>query len=157
MADTDSLLAERHPAPDLNKHGEEFFPFFAEAALPTVPCHPEEDGYFGGTFGKPVEFEYVFEMETNRDADTPKALKVIRENVVGTLVADTFPQVCGIHKRKLRDKKQFIEASKVNGFWFDSLPKLDLEGTYLLFSVIKLNSNTKSYFFFCYLFSFLAS
>lgn len=148
MADTDSLLAERHPAPDLNNRGEEFFPFFTEAALLTAPCHPEEDGYFGGTFGQPVEFEYVFEMETNRDADTPEALKVIRENVVSTLVADTFPQVCGIHRRQLRDRKQIIGASKVNGFWFDSLPKLDLDSTYLLLPVFKLQSNIESHFLF---------
>ena len=129
-----TLLEIRHRPPDLDRVADSVYPEFSESALLSSPCNPEEDGYFGGTFGDPVVFEYVFELETSIDADTPRALDVIRNHVVDVVVTDTFPQLCAVHRRRLRESRQ-AKQSQITGFKFDKLPQIDLEGT--KFSLIR--------------------
>jgi hypothetical protein len=120
-----SPLADiRHKPPLLDRSAD--YSEFSESSLLTTPCSPEEDGFFGGTFGQPVEFQYVFEMEISSDGETSKALDAIRNHVVDAVVIDTFPQLCGATRRRLGEI-ELTQRSKITGFRFDKMPILDLD------------------------------
>ena len=127
-----SLLDKRHSPPSLDREAGSIYGEFSESALLSTPCNPEEDGYFGGTFGDPVEFQFGFEMETSVDAETPKALDIIRNHVVDMVVTDTFPQLCGSESRQLRGRSSTKpkQQSKVTGFHFDKMPRMDFDGAF---------------------------
>jgi hypothetical protein len=108
-----------------------------ESALMVTPCQPAKTGYFGGTSGIPVLFEYAFEMESTATANIQQALLMIGESVISEVVSDTFPQLCGT-QRSLQEvqeaegdnEKQEIQnpRSHVTGFKFGSTPQIDLDG-----------------------------
>ena len=82
-------------------------------ALMKSPCRPELDGYFGSTYGTPVEIQYGFKMETQPLAPISAILSAIDDNVVDNILMTTFPTMCGYSRRSL--------AGHATGFWFQPL------------------------------------
>ena len=127
------LVNLRHKPPSFVRTAEIAFPRYSESALMVSPCHPEEDGYFGGTYGVPIEFEYVFQMESTPMAKIDKALLAVRDRVIDELVSDTFPQLCGMERieRRLQENSHNEDAttpkSFISGFKFDRSPQIDLD------------------------------
>ena len=127
-----SLVDLRHHPPDLDMTAELRFPQYAESALMVSPCQPAADGYFGGTSGKPVYFDYFFEMESSPTAALQKSLGQIRDGIMDDVVSDTFPQLCG-----LRRSLQYVETagsernSLISGFRFGKTPAMDLSSKFI--------------------------
>lgn len=128
----------RHQPPDLDRSASIVFPRYRESALMVSPCHPERDGYFGGTSGIPVQFEFAFEMESSPTSDFRRALTMIKDHIIDNVVTDAFPQLCGVG-RLLREKSDIDfpivthqNPSTVTGFRFGQTPQMDVAGAYAL-------------------------
>jgi hypothetical protein len=121
MLDYD-LLAERHSVSPLDQVADPHFPRTEKTLLMSSPCHPEADGYFGGTSGEPVTLKYGFLMETAIHGDIHKALQAIDEFVMDSILSNIFPEVCG-DKRRLAE---IDENGRATGFKFNS-ESIDME------------------------------
>jgi len=124
-----SRIDERHTAPRLDKTAYIEFPQYTETAMMESQCHPEEDGYFGGTSGHPVKFQFVFEMETKPTANLQTALLMIRDRVTDEAVSHSFPQLCD--SRKKRVLEETFSQGQVTGFRFSGTPVIDLNGKWI--------------------------
>jgi hypothetical protein len=116
-------LLERHSVPPLDQVADKKFPRSTDKTFRmSTPCHPEADGYFGGTSGQPVILKYGFLMETAIHGDIHTALQVIDEFVMDSILSNTFPEVCG-DKRRLSETN---ESGRATGFKFES-EAIDME------------------------------
>jgi hypothetical protein len=70
-------------------------------ALMQSPCRPEYDGYFGATYGVPVELQYGFRLETMPLSSIMDVLDVIEDKLVDDILGSSFPQICGYRRRQL--------------------------------------------------------
>ena len=70
-------------------------------ALMESDCRPEPDGYFGATFGEPLEIHYAFKLETEPLANVVGLLDIVEDKIVDTILQNAFPQVCGFRRRRL--------------------------------------------------------
>jgi hypothetical protein len=68
-------------------------------ALMNSPCRPEEDGFFGATFGDPVRVQYGFQIEIEPLAPIMDILDVIEDKVVDSILMNAFPKMCGFERR----------------------------------------------------------
>jgi hypothetical protein len=101
----------------------------SETALVASSCRPEKDGFFGGTsskHGSPVQFDYVFQIESVESADLKKALVVIYDRVIDSILSDSFPSICSVPDRRLQEKADEV-PSRITGFKFNE-PQMDLNG-----------------------------
>jgi hypothetical protein len=112
----------RHSVPPPDQKADPGFPRTAKTLLMTTPCHPEGDGYFGGTSGQPITLQYGFLMETAIHGDIHTALQAIDEFVMDSILTNIFPEVCG-DKRRLQN---IFETGRATGFKFDS-ETIDME------------------------------
>jgi hypothetical protein len=72
-------------------------------SLSSSPCLPEIDGYFGATSGTPLMIQYKFELVMVRKTvpasqttdDIVSALNIIHQTIIRTVIAQTFPSICG--------------------------------------------------------------
>jgi len=113
---------DRHFVAPLDKTAEIDYSKSVESALMLSQCHPEADGFFGGTFGEPAIFLYAFAMDSFVNADIASALEAVREHVIDTLVVNTFPDVCSY--RELSKNKNKLDG-RVTGFKFSLDLKAD--------------------------------
>jgi hypothetical protein len=105
---------ERHFVQPHHKSASLDYPASKESALMLSACRPENDGYFGGTFGDPVVLQYAFEMESYVNAEITEALNAVREHVMDVTVASTFPAVCSYRELNVGTN----ELKGVTGFQF---------------------------------------
>lgn len=125
----EALVDARHHAPSFKREAEESYPIQWETALLASSCRPEKDGFFGGTssrHGSPVFFDYVFQIESIESADLKKALIVIYDRVIDSILSQSFPSVCSVPERRLQ-KKADGAPSRITGFKFN-VPQMDLNG-----------------------------
>lgn len=63
-----TLIEARHASTDIDikRTAEENYPVTYMSELMQSPCRPEENGYFGATYGIPSRLVYEFEMEASR-------------------------------------------------------------------------------------------
>eukprot|EP00934_Nitzschia_sp_Nitz4_P005784 Nitzschia sp. Nitz4//scaffold3_size479765//117354//118498//NITZ4_000050-RA/size479765-augustus-gene-0.29-mRNA-1//-1//CDS//3329550608//5774//frame0 len=61
------------------------------------PCRPETDGYFGSTYGEPVEVTYGFKVELEPLSSILEVLDVVEDKIVDAVLANAFPDVCGFN------------------------------------------------------------
>jgi hypothetical protein len=80
------------------------------------PCRPEPDGYFGGTYGTPVEVQYAIKVEATPLAPIQGIVEAIEEKVADEVLANAFPAICGF-----KDHERLIQA---NGIKFDKIEGL---------------------------------
>jgi hypothetical protein len=120
MLDYDPL--ERHSVPPPDQVADKKFPSTDKTLLMSTPCHPEADGYFGGTSGQPVTLKYGFLMETAMHGDIHTALQAIDEFVMDSILSKTFPEVCGDRRRL----SEINESGRATGFKFES-EAIDME------------------------------
>ncbi|GAX23362.1 hypothetical protein FisN_15Lh077 [Fistulifera solaris] len=123
----DPLVEARHHAPSFKREAEERYSMHSETALVASSCRPEIDGFFGGTsskLGSPVQFDYVFQIESVESADLNKALVVIYDRVIDSILSDSFPSICSVPDRRLQ-KKADENSSRITGFKFNE-PQMDL-------------------------------
>jgi hypothetical protein len=69
-------------------------------ALMDSPCRPEQDGFFGATSGDPVRVQFGFQLEIEPLADIMEILDVIEDKVVDSILMNTFPNMCGLQRRR---------------------------------------------------------
>jgi hypothetical protein len=115
-------LEARHSFAPEEKRADPAFPKFGATKLMTTTCHPEADGYFGGTAGEPVTLKYGFLMETAIHGDIHAALQAIDEFVMDSILSNIFPEVCGDQRRL----SSIYEKGRATGFKFDS-ETIDME------------------------------
>jgi hypothetical protein len=120
MLDYDIL--ERHSIPPPDQVADKKFPRTENSLLMSTPCHPEADGYFGGTSGEPVSLQYGFLMETAIHGNIHTALQAIDEFVMDSILSNIFPEICG-DKRRLAE---INESGRATGFKFNS-ESIDME------------------------------
>jgi hypothetical protein len=89
-----NLLDARHNQPPDPKPANQNFPITKFSDLMQSTCRPETCGYFGSTAGNPAVIEYGFQLETTLFADITQILEAIEEQVIDTLLAKTFPDIC---------------------------------------------------------------
>ena len=70
------------------------YPHTEMSLLMQSPCRPEEDGYFGATYGIPSKILYEFEMEARAGADVDYAADVVQEHLMDVVLSVTFPSIC---------------------------------------------------------------
>ena len=119
----------RHHAPSFKRDAEERYPMVSETALLASSCRPEKDGFFGGTssrHGSPVVFDYVFQIESTESADLKQALVVIYDQVIDSILSESFPSICMAQGRKLQEKADGTPGH-ITGFKFN-VPQMDLNG-----------------------------
>jgi hypothetical protein len=80
------------------------------------PCRPEPDGYFGGTYGTPVEVQYAIKVEATPLAPIQGIVEALEEKVTDEVLANAFPAICGF-----KDHERLIQA---NGIKFDKIEGL---------------------------------
>lgn len=123
------LVDARHHAPSFKREAEERYPMESETALLASSCRPEKDGFFGGTsskHGSPVVFDYVFQMESVESADLKKVLVVIYDQVIDSILSESFPSICSVQGRMLQENAGGT-SSHITGFKFN-VPQMDLNG-----------------------------
>jgi len=111
-----SLIDDRHSQPYEDKKADFSYPKSQFSALMQSPCRPETSGYFGATMGRPKIIQYGFEIETSVQTDIEKALSIIDEHVMDSVLVHTFPSVCGFRRRL---NPNIDEPVRVTGFHFD--------------------------------------
>jgi hypothetical protein len=112
----DIELALRHADPPPEHEADFAFPQTEKTLLMSTPCHPEIDGYFGGTSGQPLTLQYGFLMETAIHGDIHTALEAIDEFVMDSILSNIFPEVCGDQRRL----QNVYEKGRATGFKFNS-------------------------------------
>jgi hypothetical protein len=120
MLDVDML--KRHADPPPEHEADMAFPASSATLLMSTPCHPETDGYFGGTSGQPITIKYGFLMETAIHGDIHTALQAIDEFVMDSILSNIFPEVCGDQRRL----QNINERGRATGFKFNS-ETIDME------------------------------
>jgi hypothetical protein len=70
-------------------------------ALMKSPCRPEYDGFFGATYGVPVQMQYGFRLETMPLSSIMDMLDVIEDKLVDDILQSSFPEMCGYRRRQL--------------------------------------------------------
>lgn len=116
-----SLVDERHGKVVPEKNYSPVYTQSQVSYLMVSDCRPSMDGYFGGTYGRPVVIEYGFEMESEPTADLDHVIDVVHEHVMDSVLSTTFPNVCGFQRRlqKISEKRGDDLRPKVTGFHFD--------------------------------------
>jgi hypothetical protein len=111
----------RHFVEPFDRNGDDvaFQSSGAEFSLMQSSCRPEQNGYFGGTFGIPIQLEYGFEMEAYAVANFDHALEAVREHIIDALVSETFPNVCGLDRRRQMKERSKHTSGRVSGFKFE--------------------------------------
>jgi hypothetical protein len=109
-------IEERHSTPPPDHDANPEFPQTKATLLMKTPCRPEVDGYFGGTYGRPVLLQYGFLMETSIHGDIDTALQAIDEFVMDTILSNVFPEVCDSQRRL----NSVAEKGRATGFKFNS-------------------------------------
>lgn len=115
-------IAERHSVPPPDQKADPGFPRTEATLLMTTPCHPETDGYFGGTSGEPGTLQYGFLMETAIHGDIHTALQAVDEFVMDSILTNIFPEVCGDQRRL----SKIYESGRATGFKFHT-ETIDME------------------------------
>lgn len=122
-----TLLQAHHAstADTMERTADESYPTTAISELMQSPCRPEEDGYFGATYGVPSKLVYEFEMEAMRGSKEEEALLVIEEHLMDMVLAVTFPTICSFKGDGLPPAKKTQDVV-ITGFKFGR-EKLDME------------------------------
>ena len=74
-------------------------PLMVEASSPALlmktACRIEKDGYFGSTYGIPIDLQYGFAVETTPLGDVRQIIETINEMILDTILSKSFPTICG--------------------------------------------------------------
>jgi hypothetical protein len=79
----------------------------------TSSCRPEVDGFFGATSGEPLRIQYGFQIETEPLSQVRNILDFIEDRIVDSILINTFPIMCGPHRRHRRHLQ--VEEEHHNG------------------------------------------
>ena len=91
-----AMLEARHGSTSrgMDMTAQMAYPHTELSALMQSPCRPEENGYFGATYGIPSKILYEFEMEARRGAEMDHAVAVVQEHLMDVILSVTFPTIC---------------------------------------------------------------
>ena len=92
----DAMLAARHgsTSQDLEMTALSEYPENKMSKLMQSPCRPEENGYFGATYGIPSKIGYEFEMESRPGSKIDQTSLVVQEHLMDVVLSVTFPTIC---------------------------------------------------------------
>lgn len=82
------------------------------------PCRPEENGYFGATYGIPSKVFYEFDFEARKSVDVNQALMILQEHIVDVVLSVTFPTICS-YEGDGRPPAKKTQEVEVRGFKFE--------------------------------------
>lgn len=96
LTNVHSMLEARHGSTSIGMDMMALmaYPRTETSLLMQSPCRPEEDGYFGATYGIPSKILYEFEMETRAGADIDYAVEIVQEHLMDVVLSVTFPSIC---------------------------------------------------------------
>ena len=91
-----AMLAARHgsTSEDLEMTAQTEYFHNTISELMQSPCRPEENGYFGATYGIPSKIVYEFEMESRPGSKIDHASLVVQEHLMDVVLSVTFPTIC---------------------------------------------------------------
>lgn len=95
--DVEAMLQARHgsSAEQLWDHEADLaYPRTEISELMQSPCRPDENGYFGATYGTPTKVFYEFALEAQPTTDIRQAVTVVQEHLMDVVLASTFPTLC---------------------------------------------------------------
>ena len=94
--DVNAMLKARHgsTAMGMDVTALAAYPLTEMSALMQSPCRPEENGYFGATYGIPSKIGYEFEVEARPGANLEQAVLVVQEHLMDVTLSITFPTIC---------------------------------------------------------------
>lgn len=94
--DVNAMLKARHgsTAMGMDVTALAAYPRTELSALMQSPCRPEENGYFGATYGIPSKIGYEFEVEARPGANLEQAVLVVQEHLMDVTLSITFPTIC---------------------------------------------------------------
>ena len=78
-------------------------------------CRPEKDGFFGSTYGDARKLTYGFRLEMEPLASKEEMLDLIEDRIVDNILSETFPEICGFHRRR---ELSAIDAIRATGYRF---------------------------------------
>jgi hypothetical protein len=123
-----NLIDERHPPPAFGTKKRNRSFESGESGLRVTPCQPEDDGYFGGTFGESAVLRYTFEMESTTGADIVSALDEVSKQVSEAILVNTFPQLCGGSTHGRLVQLSMSDDTRINGFHLER-GQINFKGT----------------------------
>lgn len=83
-------------------------------------CRPEEDGYFGSTYGNSRKLHFGFRVETKPLSSIMEVLDLVEDRIVDSVLSESFPEICGFGGRR----KLTSGLIRATGFRFLKLHEL---------------------------------
>ena len=83
-------------------------------------CRPEEDGYFGSTYGNSRKLHFGFRVETKPLSSIMEVLDLVEDRIVDSVLSESFPEICGFGGRR----KLTSGLIRATGFKFLKLHEL---------------------------------
>lgn len=143
------MLKARHgsSARGMDITADTSYPRTEMSALMQSPCRPEENGYFGATYGIPSKLYYEFEIESRRGTDLSQAILVVEEHLMDVVLAVTFPTICS-YEGDGRPPAKKDQDVVITGFRFGR-EELDLSSKYLRYAMIECDAFLRQYSYIC--------
>ena len=125
-----AMLEARHgsTARGMDVTADTSYPRTELSELMQSPCRPEENGYFGATYGIASKLFYEFEIESRRGTELSQAIMVIEEHLMDVVLAVTFPTICS-YEGDGRPPAKKTQDVVISGFRFGR-EELDMSRKY---------------------------
>eukprot|EP00977_Amphora_coffeiformis_P012560 scaffold3132_cov158-Amphora_coffeaeformis.AAC.5 len=125
-----AMLEARHgsKARAMDVTADTSYPKTEMSALMQSPCRPEENGYFGATYGIPSKLFYEFEIEFRHGTELSQAIMVIEEHLMDVVLSVSFPSICS-YEGDGRPPAKKTQDAVISGFRFGR-EELDMSRKY---------------------------